>query len=99
MAMINPSTLVVANAGAENLSVVDLDLMAEVDQIGMGPIALNANPLFPRAVAASSNAILFSAIPLAATAGLPPGNGSVWQLSVVTRSAFPRLNLGLGTAN
>src|SRR5262249_36670345 len=99
MAMVNPSTLVVANSGAENLSIVDLDLMEEVDQIGMGPIPLNANPLFPRSVAASSNAVLFSAIPLPATAGTAPGAGSVWQLSLVTRSAFPRLNLGIGTNN
>jgi len=99
MAMVNPSTLAVANAGSENLSIVDLDLMAEVDQIGMGPIALNANPIFPRSVAASANAILFTAIPLQATAGLPPAAGSLWQLSLVTRSAFPRLNLGIGVAN
>jgi uncharacterized protein (TIGR03437 family) len=99
MAMLNPSTLVVANSGGENLSIVDLDLMAEVDQIGMGPIALNANPLFPRSVAASANAVLFSAVPLSAAPGLPPGNGSVWQLSLVTRSAFPRLNLGIGFPN
>ncbi len=95
MAMVNPSTLVVANSGAENLSIVDLDLMAEVVQIGMGPIALNATPLFPHSVAASANAILFSAIPLAATPGGTPGFGSMWQLSLVTHSAFPRLNLGV----
>src|SRR5204863_4442441 len=99
MAMVNPNTLVVANSGAENLSIVDLDLMAEVDQIGMGPIPLNANPLFPRSIAASANAVMFTAIPLPATAGLAPGNGSVWQLSLTTRSAFPRLNLGIGAAN
>jgi uncharacterized protein (TIGR03437 family) len=99
MAMVNPSTLVVANSGGENLSVVDLDLMAEVDQIGMGPIALNATPIFPRSIAASANAVLFSAIPLPTTAGLPPGNGSIWQLSLVTHSAFPRLNLGIGVTN
>jgi uncharacterized protein (TIGR03437 family) len=99
MAMVNPSTLVVANSGAENVSIVDLDLMAEVEQIGMGPIPLNATPLFPRSVAASANAVLFSAIPLPATAGLMPGNGSIWQLSLTTHSAFPRLNLGLGAAN
>jgi uncharacterized protein (TIGR03437 family) len=99
MAMVNPSTLVVANSGAENLSVVDLDLMAEVDQIGMGPIALNATPIFPRSIAASSNAILFSAVPLPAATGQPPGLGSVWQLSLVTHTAFPRLNLGMNTTN
>jgi uncharacterized protein (TIGR03437 family) len=99
MAMVNPSTLVVANSGAENLSVIDLDLMQEVDQIGMGPIPLNANPVFPRSVAASANAVLFSATPLPATLGVAPGNGSIWQLSLVTHSAFPRLNLGIGTAN
>src|SRR4029453_2971930 len=58
MAMISPNTLVVANSGAENLSIVDLDLMAEVDQIGLGPIPLNANPLFPRSIAASANAVM-----------------------------------------
>ena len=99
MAMVNSSTLVVANSGGENLSIVDLDAMQEVDQIGLGPVPLNATPLFPRSVAASANAVLFSAIPLPATPGLAIGTGSVWQLSLVTRSAFPRLNLGIGTAN
>ncbi|HYR90677.1 MAG TPA: hypothetical protein VE422_41820 [Terriglobia bacterium] len=99
MAMANPSTLVVANSGAENLSIVDLDSMQEIDQIPMAPVPLNATPLFPRSVAASSNAILFSAVPLAAAAGLAPGNGSIWQLSLLTHSAFPRLNLGTGATN
>ncbi len=100
MTMANPNTLVVANAGGENLSVVDLDAMQEVDQILMGPLALNVlTPVFPHSIAASSNAILFSAVPLPAVQGLPPGNGSVWQLSLLTHSAFPRLNLGAGAAN
>src|SRR5438093_1864672 len=99
MAMVNPSTLVVANFGSENLSVVDLDAMQEVDQISMGPIPLSTNlPLFPRYVAASSNAILFSVSPLPA-AGVLPTNGQVWQLSLLTRSAFPRLDLGVGSVN
>src|SRR5947209_13576928 len=58
MTVVNSSTLVVANSGAENLSVVDLDAMQEVDQISMGPVPLNAAPLFPRSVAASGNALL-----------------------------------------
>jgi len=98
MAMVNSSTLVVANSGAENLSIIDLDAMQEIDQIPMGPVPLNATPLFPRSIAASANAILFSAVPLAA-AGVAPGIGSVWQLSLVTHSAFPRQNLGTGTLN
>src|SRR5436309_3688434 len=99
MAMVNPSTLVVANFGSENLSVVDLDAMQEVDQISMGPIPLSTTlPLFPRYVAASSNAILFSVSPLPA-AGVLPTNGQVWQLSLLTRSAFPRLDLGVGSVN
>jgi uncharacterized protein (TIGR03437 family) len=98
MAMLNPSTLAVANSGAENISIVDLDLLAEVEQIGMGPIPLNATPLFPRSIAASSNAVLFSAVPLPAAGG-QPGNGSIWQLSLTTHSAFPRLNLGVGALN
>ena len=99
MAMVNPSTLVVANFGSENLSVVDLDAMQEVDQISMGPIPLSTNlPLFPRYVAASSNAILFSVSPVPA-AGVLPTNGQVWQLSLLTRTAFPRLDLGVGAAN
>src|SRR5437870_439964 len=97
MAMVNPSTLVVANFGSENLSVVDLDAMQEVDQISMGPIPLSTTlPLFPRYVAASSNAILFSVSPLPA-AGVLPTNGQVWQLSLLTRSAFPRLDVGVGS--
>ncbi len=108
MAMVNASTLVVANSGAENLSVVDLDAMQEIDLIPMGPVPLNATPLFPRSIAASSNALLFSAVPLAVAPpvgpGIPPGggaigSGSIWQLSLLTRSAFPRLNLGIGVAN
>src|SRR5438094_6074980 len=52
MAMVNPSTLVVANFGSENLSVVDLDAMQEVDQISMGPIPLSTHlTLFPRYLA------------------------------------------------
>src|SRR5436309_7560208 len=94
MVMVNPSTLVVANFGSENFSVVDLDAMQEVDQISMGPIPLSTTiPLFPRYIAASSNAILFSVSPLPA-AGVLPGNGQIWQLSLLTRSAFPRLDLG-----
>src|SRR5438093_5756393 len=94
MAMVNPSTLVVANFGSENFSVVDLDAMQEVEQISMGPIPLNSNlPLFPRYIAASSNAILFSVSPVPAAGGLPE-NGQIWQLSLLTRSAFPRLDLG-----
>jgi uncharacterized protein (TIGR03437 family) len=99
MAMPNPSTLVVANSGAENLSVVDLESMAEVEQIGMGPIPLTTTPLFPRSIAASANAVLFSAVPLPIAVGLPPATGVVWQLSLTTHSAFPRLNLGIGANN
>jgi uncharacterized protein (TIGR03437 family) len=98
LAMVDPFTMVVANSGAENLSVVDLDAMQEIEQIPMGPVPLNATPLFPRSIAASANAVLFSAVPLA-PAGLFPGNGSVWQLSLLTHSAFPRLDLGTGTLN
>lgn len=98
MAMVNPSTLVVTNSGAESLSVVDLESMQEAEQISMGPVPLNAAPLFPRSIAASSNAVLFSAAPLAAP-GLQPGNGSLWQLSLLTHSVFPRLNLGTGIPN
>src|SRR5436309_8380490 len=99
MAMVNPSTLVVANFGSENFSVVDLDAMQEVEQSSMGPIPLNSNlPLFPRYIAASSNAILFSVSPLPA-AGVLPANGQIWQLSLLTRSAFPRFDLGVGAAN
>src|SRR5947209_1361842 len=99
MAIVNSSTMVVANSGGENLSVVDLDAMAEVDQIQMGPVAITATPLFPRAVAGSSNAILFTASPLPATPTVAPGNGQVWQLSLLTHSAFARLNLGTGNTN
>src|SRR5947208_3411982 len=99
MALVNPSTLVVANFGSENSSVVDDDAMREVDQISMGRIRLSTTlPLFPRYVAASSNAILFSVSPRTA-AGVLPGNGQVWQLSLLTRSAFPRLDLGVGSVN
>src|SRR5213593_5102158 len=99
MAMVNPSTLVVANFGSENVWGVDLDAMQEVDQISMGPIPLSTDlPLFPRYIAASSNAILFSVSPLPA-AGVLPTNGQVWQLSLLTRSAFPRLDLGVGSVN
>jgi uncharacterized protein (TIGR03437 family) len=100
MAMVDPNTLVVANAGSENLSVVDLNALQEVDEIPMGPISLNAStPLFPHSIAASQNAILFTAAPLATTAGTAPGNGAVWQLSLLTRTAFPRRDLGTGTLN
>ncbi len=98
MAMAGNSRLVVANSGAENISVVDLDTLQEVDLVPMAPVPLNATPLFPRSIAASTNAILFSAVPLAAP-GTAPGNGSVWQLSLSTRTAFPRLNLGGTAAN
>src|ERR1051326_8721574 len=100
MAMANSSTLVVANWGSENLSVVDLDAMQEVQEIQMGPVPLNVTPVFPRYIAASSNAILFSAVPLPAIAGALSGTGSsIWQLSLLTGTAFPRLDLGTGTAN
>ncbi|MSV27130.1 MAG: hypothetical protein EXQ52_00035 [Bryobacterales bacterium] len=98
MAMVDADTLVVANNGAEGVSVVDLEAMQEVEQISMGPIPLNAAPLFPLSIAASSNAVLFSAAPLAA-AGLARGNGQIWQLSRITHSAVPRRNLGLGALN
>ena len=97
MALANSSTLVVANWGSENLSVVDLDAMQETEEIPMGPVGpipLNNTPLFPRYIAASSNAILFSAVQLPTTPGTIAGNGSVWQLSLLTHSAFPRLDLG-----
>jgi uncharacterized protein (TIGR03437 family) len=99
MAIVNSSTLVVVNSGAENLSIVDLNAMAEVDQIQMGPLAVNLTPQFPRSIAASSNAILFTSSPLPTTPGAAPGNGFVWQLSLLTHSAFPRTNLGTGTTN
>src|SRR6202008_2273481 len=57
MAMVNPSTLLVANSGSENLSVVDLDAMQEIEEIPMGPVGpipINATPTFPRYIAASS---------------------------------------------
>ena len=41
-------TLIVANNGSEALSVVDLELMQEVEQIPMAPVNVNANPIFPR---------------------------------------------------
>src|SRR5256885_1925201 len=97
MAMVNPSTLVVANSGSENLSVVDLDALQEFEEIPMGPVGpipLNANPTFPRYIAASSNAILFSTAALPATPGTLSITGSIWQLSLLTHSAYPRLDLG-----
>ncbi len=98
MTMPDPNTLIVANSGSENLSIVDLNTLQEVDEIVMGPIPLGVTaPLFPHSVASSSNAILFTAVPLSATPGLAPGgSGSVWQLSRLTRAAFPRTNLGIG---
>ncbi len=99
LALVGPNLLVVANTSAENISVVDLDSLQQVDQITMGPVPLNAAlPLFPSSIAASNNAILFSTVPLAAGAAAP-GNGNVWQLSLGSRTAFPRLNLGSGQAN
>src|SRR5207247_11463501 len=84
---------------SENLTVVYLDGMQEVGQSSMGPIPLSTNlPLFPPYVAASSNAILFSVSPVPA-AGVLPTNGQVWQLSLLTRTAFPRLDLGVGAAD
>src|SRR5262249_36091420 len=84
MAIVNSNSMIVANSGGENLSIVDLDAMQEVDTIQMGPLPLNQTPLFPRSIAASSNAILFSAVPLSLTPGIAPaGNtSSVWQLSL-----------------
>src|ERR1051326_6681618 len=100
MAMANPSTLIVANWGSENLSIVDLDALQEVREIQMGPVPLTATPLFPRYIAASSNAILFSAVPLPAAPGVLPFTGSsIWQLSPLTGTAFPRLDLGTGVTN
>src|ERR1051326_3792329 len=91
MAMANPSTLIVANWGSENLSIVDLDALQEVREIQMGPVPLTATPLFPRYIAASSNAILFSAVPLPAAPGVLPFTGSsIWQLSLLTGTAFSR---------
>jgi uncharacterized protein (TIGR03437 family) len=99
MVMTDPSTLVVLNSGGENISIVDLNAMAEVDEILMGPLAINATPQFPHSLAASTNAILFTSTPLPAAAGIAPLAGTVWQLSLLTHTAFPRLNLGTGTPN
>jgi uncharacterized protein (TIGR03437 family) len=101
MAFADSSTVVVANSGAENISVVNLDTMQEVDQIPMAPAPLNATPLVPHSIAVSSNAILFTVIvaPTSSGAGFTTNGGSVWQLSLATRTAFPRLNLGGTTAN
>jgi uncharacterized protein (TIGR03437 family) len=99
MSMANPFTLVVANSGSEAISVVDLETLQETRQIQMAPVPLNANPLFPRSIASSSNAVLFTVIPLPATAGTAPGAGSVWQLSLGTGTSFPRLNLGGAVVN
>lgn len=99
MALVNPFTLVVANAGSEAISVVDLERMQEINQIQMAPVPLNANPLFPRSIAASSNVILFTVVPLPLTVGAAPAAGSVWQLSLATGISFPRLNLGGNTPN
>jgi uncharacterized protein (TIGR03437 family) len=98
MAMASPSTLVVANWGSENVSVVDLDAMQEIDEIPMAPVPINGTALFPRYIAVSSNAILFSASPLPAS-GVLPGTGAIWQLSLLTRSAYPRLDLGIPNPN
>ncbi len=98
MAMPNPDTLVVANGGAETVSVINLNTRKEVAQIAMGPIPMNATPIFPLSIAASSNAILFTAVPLSAS-GVVPGSGSMWQLSLATQTAYPRLNLGSGVNN
>jgi len=96
-----PSTMVVTNTGSETLSVVDLNQLQVVQTITMGPIPLNATPLFPKFVAASTDAILFTAVPLPAASGAaPPANsGVVWQLNLETGTAFPRLNLGQGVTN
>jgi uncharacterized protein (TIGR03437 family) len=99
MALADANTLLVANYGTEAISVVDLEAMQEIEQIPMGPIPLNAQALFPRSIAVSTNAILFSAVPIPNIAGAAPGPGSVWQLSRITHSAFPRQNLGIGTIN
>src|SRR5262249_10008238 len=95
------NSLGVGNNGREGISVGDLNALQEVEQIPMGPIGpipLNLNPQFPRSIAASSNAILFSTAPLTAP-GVAPGNGIMWQLSRITHAAFPRPNLGINTAN
>jgi uncharacterized protein (TIGR03437 family) len=98
MAQVNPSTLVVANSGGEYLSVVDLDAMQEVDRINMGPMPINATPQFPRSIAVSNNAILFTTMAIGQP-GQAPGNGSVWQLSLAKRQAFPRTDLGNNVTN
>ena len=98
MAQVNASTLVVANSGAEFISVVDLEAMQEVDRIMMAPVPLNATPQFPRSIAVSSSAILFTTMAIGQP-GQAPGNGNVWQLSLATRNAFPRRNLGENVAN
>ena len=101
MSLANASTLVVANSGSEYLSVVDLDQLQVVQTVSMGPIPVNATPLFPKYVAASSNAVLFTTAPLPANPGTAPPNnsGAVWQLNPTTGTAFPRLNLGQGVTN
>jgi uncharacterized protein (TIGR03437 family) len=101
MAFADASTLVVANSAAENISVVNLDTMQEADQIPMAPAPLNATPLVPHSIAASSNAVLFTVAvaPTSSGASFTSNGGSVWQLSLATRTAFPRLNLGGTTAN
>jgi uncharacterized protein (TIGR03437 family) len=98
MAQVNATTLVVANSGAEFISVVDLEAMQEVDRIMMAPVPLNATPQFPRSIAVSSSAILFTTMAIGQP-GQAPGNGNVWQLSLATRNAYPRRNLGENVAN
>src|SRR5207247_9931891 len=53
---------------------------------------------FRRDVADFANAILFSVSPLP-QAGVLATNGQVWPLSLLTRSAFPRLDLGVEFVN
>jgi len=98
MAQVSATTLVVANSGAEFISVVDLEAMQEVDRIMMAPVPLNATPQFPRSIAVSPSAILFTTMAIGQP-GQAPGNGNVWQLSLATRNAFPRRNLGENVAN
>jgi uncharacterized protein (TIGR03437 family) len=98
MAQVNATTLVVANSGAEFISVVDLEAMQEMDRIMMAPVPLNATPQFPRSIAVSSSAILFTTMAIGQP-GQAPGNGNVWQLSLATRNAFPRRNLGENVTN
>ena len=98
MAQVNASTLVVANSGAEFISVVDLEAMKEVDRIMMAPVPLSGTPQFPRSIAVSSSAILFTTMAIGQP-GQAPGNGNVWQLSLATRTAFPRQNLGTNVTN